>query len=306
MEEFVKSIRVGAVDFFGIIIPGVLLLSMSITGCFIPLLLIISGISGANIDWQAIYSENSSLILFVLVIFSYVLGYILRLSSPDELDRISAREVIKKERKIDPNFKEDGWPFNPEDEKDKYPYSNFREYLVKRGHVELTKKLVTWCPDDQLTGDKPTWEGEKGPDGKAILKTKRSKTDINKMKMKVRVQCPELSALIESKEGHIRLMAGTWTAFNLSMIFIGITFLFIGGVWIFHAWADALHPNYCPLFLLIDFSLLLMMALSNWRITKLFHYRRVSELFHIVQAAYDSEQWEKEHRTAKPLMRNPG
>ena len=40
--------------------------------------------------------------------------------------------------------------------------------------------------------------------------------------------------------------------------------------------------------------LLLIMLLSNIRIKKLFHYRRVSELFHIAQAAFLAEQvWQK-------------
>jgi len=234
MNDLIKSIRVGAVDFFGIIIPGILLITMCTLGFFMPLLLVITNISGislsAGIDWQGILSKNAPLILsaliFALIVFSYVLGYILRLSSPDELDKKSAKKVIDKEKRVISNFEDDCWPYNPDDKTEKYPYSRFRDYLKKRGHLELIEELVTWCPDKDFE-EGAVWDDVKRDDGIPVLKTKRSKSAINEMKMKVRIQCPELSALIDSKEGHIRLMAGTWTAFNLSLWLVGIAELII-------------------------------------------------------------------------------
>jgi hypothetical protein len=229
MNELIKSIRVGAVDFFGIIIPGILLIAMCALGFFMPLLLIIMDILGVAINWQEALSKNTTLIFSTLVIFSYVLGYILRLSSPDELDRESAKIVIKQEKKFNLNFDEDGWPYDLGNSTEKYPYSKFRDYLQKRGHLELTEELVTWCPDRDFT-EGAVWDDVVHTDKSPIPKTKRSKSAINEMKIKVRVQCPELSALIESKEGHIRLMAGTWTAFKFSITLVMITFLIVTAV----------------------------------------------------------------------------
>ncbi len=294
MNDLIKSIRVGAVDFFGIMMPGILLLTMCTIGFFIPLILIIMNLTGssiAGIDWQEILSRNVSLILTILVfavlVSSYVIGYILRLSSPDELDKKSAKKVIEKEKRASANFEEDCWPYNLDDKTEKYPYSRFRDYLKKRGHLELIDELVTWCPDDQLDKDGGIWKDETHSNGKSIPRTKRSKSAINEMKIKVRLQCPELSALIESKEGHIRLMAGTWTAFSLSLWLVGIAGFIITTLPIIY---PALH--WCWVFSFINLNLIGIMLYSNNRIVKFFHYRRVSELFHIVQAAHLAQQRE--------------
>ncbi|HEX2998099.1 MAG TPA: hypothetical protein VHP14_24960, partial [Anaerolineales bacterium] len=108
--------------------------------------------------------------------------------------------------------------------------------------------------------------------------------------MKVRLQCPELSALIESKEGHIRLMAGTWAAFNFSIIPVGLALAIVTAACFFHPWLKPHTVGYYPFFCFININLLLIMMLSNIRIKQLFHYRRVSELFHIVQSAYLAQQ----------------
>ncbi|HMB21266.1 MAG: hypothetical protein ACM33V_06150 [Chloroflexota bacterium] len=290
MDELVKSIRVGAVDFFGIIIPGILLIAMYIIGFFVPILFLIMDISNATIKWQELYAQNATLFAFILVIFSYVLGYILRLSSPDKLDKESAEIVIEEEKKLNQDFDDDGWPYNLKNKKEKYPYSRFREYLKKRGHLELLQELVTWCPDEELK-EGAVWDDITHPDGTPIPKTKRSKSAVNEMKMKIRLQCPELSALIESKEGHIRLMAGTWAAFNFSIIPVILALVIVAAACFFHPWLKPHTVGYYPFFCFININLLLIMILSNIRIKQLFHYRRVSELFHIVQSAYLAQQF---------------
>jgi hypothetical protein len=292
MDELIKSIRVGTVNFFGIIIPGVLVMTMFIVGCLLPILMLGIDLGDLAIDWQSIYDSFSFLIVSILLIFAYVFGYILRLSSPDELDRISAIQVIKKEKAINPQFElDDGWPFDPENELDKYPYFGFRNYLEKRGYKHLTKKLVSWGSDDEVGN---TWP-DKNSKEKKVKITKRSKATINKMKMDIRRYCPELSVLIESKEGHIRLMAGTWAAFRFAMVptlIAGIVMLITGVAISVFGPISRLHlsEHYYYFFAALCGVSLWIMWRSNRRITKLFHYRRVSELFHIVQSAYLAQQ----------------
>jgi len=302
MNEIAKSIRMGTVDFFGVLVPGILVITMVALGVFMPLLSLLMDISNINIKLEAIDLNAATLILASLIIFAYVLGYILRLSSPDALDRISAKKVIVKEIKAGTDMVADGWPYDPDNPKDKYPYFNFRNYLLKRGHEHLTKALVTWGSDADWSAGK-TWS-DKGSDKKPIVITKRSKSTVNKMKMDVRLHCPELNGMLESKEGHIRLMAGAWAAFRFSMPSVIITFMVLGIVAVAVQLLDLFpksqitNQNYF-IYFFINFNLLMIMYYSNKQIEKLFHYRRVSELFHIVQAAYFAQEAYKKNASSK-------
>ena len=298
MNDMLKSIRVGAVDFFGILIPGLLLIVICGTGFFLPMFLLVLDLTGAGeVHWLILEPVWTGTALFVLIVLSYVLGYVLRLSSPDQLDRISAEYVLTKEREHNKYFDVDAWPYDFQDPQDKYPYFNFRNYLVKRGHTHLTDELVTWGHDEKVM------KGESWPDkargGKSIKITKRSKSVINKMKIDVNIYCPALAGLLESKEGHIRLLAGVWEAFRFSKIFLRLSFplvLLAALFFQFPGWWSsynrALGINYF-IYVFIISSLGLLVHYSGNRIEKLFHYRRVNELFHIVQAAYIAQQFKK-------------
>jgi len=303
MNEMIKSIRVGSVDFFGILIPGLLVIVVCGFGFFIPIFLLILDLTGAtNVPWTVTDSTLIVFILFVLIVLSYVLGYILRLSSPDELDKISAKYVIEREKKISRYFNEDEWPYDFNDPLDKYPYFNFRNYLQRRGHTHLTKDLVTWGPDEKVMNGE-FWPAT-GMGGKPTKITKRSKSTVNKMKIDIRMYCPELTGLLESKEGHIRLMAGTWAAFRFSERPIQIALLVIGLAALWFQWPGWLShllvpkQNYFMCFFII-FTLWMIVYFSKRRIEKLFHYRRVSELFHIVQAAYIAQQLKQKDKQNK-------
>lgn len=402
MEELAKSIRVGTVNFFGVVVPGLLLLFVMYIGFVMPVISTLALITcdDPNIREQTITTvkeldatsavtktvetttiqqtlsdvvniaanqfgpekwatDYQILNVLILLVLSYVFGYILRLSSPDELDRISAIHVLKEEQKYHewktisefrkealssckskaeeeriPNeqklhkkltgsfwyifpkhrlepfqnkkkvffdnpglteakFEEevkkckddDKWPFDPYDYCDKYPYLKFKEYLIGRGHEQSLAKLVVWGPLK----------------GKASDPKRRSKTHVNQMKMDIREHCPELMGPLESKEAHIRLMAGTWAAFRFSLPFVAITAVAmlvvsllakslniqnnVGSVW---------------LFFFICSLCAIGMWISIWRIKKLFHYRRVNELFHIVEAADLARQKKECGNSEKP------
>jgi len=347
MNDISKSIRVGTVDFFGIMIPGIIVIAMCIIGFFVPIASIIMDLSHAQMASFAMDGNVVLLIGFLLVIFSYVLGYILRLSSPDILDRKSAIKVIRGEyakslqtdtpltirdrllsvkdtprafkkwvgsitlswRDIRKWIKKDGWPFDPSNPKDKYPYLHFRKYLEKRGHEQLARELATWEPEAEKTETvpPPVDASELRPPKPSISvnKKQRSKSTINMMKMSIRLYCPELSSLVESKEAHIRLMAGTWTAFKFSQwpIWIALIFLAVASFapqWVGSVLSTQLMEHNYLVYMFINLNLLLVIFFCNQRIEKLFHYRRVSELFHIVQAAHFAEQIKKRLSAEQP------
>lgn len=339
MDELSKTIRVGTVDFFGIMIPGMIVIAMCVIGFFVPLASIIVDISRAETTPIEVDTNGLLLALFLLVIFSYVFGYILRLSSPDQLDRKSAIKVIKgeylkKELKSIPLtlqdnvsalkgkwhvikkwyestfvswdgikewIKDDGWPFDPGDLTNKYPYNNFREYLKNRGHDDLAKDWATWEPcisNKESTDSENKFKQKTSKKATPETKCQRSKSNVNRMKMLIRIYCPELSALIESKEAHIRLMAGTWAAFKFSQWPIWIANIILSTIIFAPEWVEATLPvqltnhNYLA-YMFINVNLLLVIFFCNHRIERLFHYRRVSELFHIVQAAQFAKQIEQ-------------
>jgi hypothetical protein len=337
MNDISKSIKLGTVDFFGIMIPGIIVIGMCIVGFFVPIAAIVIDLSQAQVGSIIMDTNGALLIGFLLVIFSYVLGYILRLSSPDVLDRKSAIKVIRGEfakslqtdapltirdriaslkdapkafkkwagsltvswNDIRKWIKKDGWPFDPSNPKDKYPYLHFRKYLEKRGHTQLAEEFATWEPEarktDIATQSVTASEGKPLESSKQDGKKQRSKSTVNMMKMSIRLYCPELSSLVESKEAHIRLMAGTWTAFKFSQWPIWIALIFLAAAGFAPQWLESIlsirlmDHNYF-VYMFINLNLLMVIFFCNQRIEKLFHYRRVSELFHIVQAAYFAQQ----------------
>ena len=248
-------------------------------------------------------------VLAISLILAYVVGYIFRLSTPDDLDMISAKLVLKKmeeDRKKSAEFLDkvtgqagvvvkdctktgnsaavdDVWPYQGEKD-NKFPYLHFKQYLAHRMHGDLAKR-VRWGYDcDETTGVfKPTSEGK--PDV-------RSKTFVNLMKIETSLRCPQLSGIIESDEAHIRMLYGTWLACRICRGFIvaGFVIVVIGSV------MSRCTPNslvsrgdlFAAYLIWASFTgLLLIGTFSGKRqIEKLFHYRRVRELFDVV-ACYD-------------------
>ena len=224
---------------------------------------------------------------FTILVFSYVFGYILRLWSPDKLDFISAKKVLRDFEQPNSPY---SWPYTGI-KNDKYPYFNFRGYLKLRNHLDLVE-FVKWGPDDSKDTYSTVLKQNIVFDQDSIKDTiKRSKTIINSMKMEIRVKNPDLNQFIEMKESHIRLMSGIWTAFRLSMYTIGPIFLLLFALCIAPPWRNfTLIPHtstsdgFYPFFFVLNVVILLIMGFSIRRIEKLFHYRRVSEIFHIIKA----------------------
>ncbi len=269
MIEFLRALKLGAVNLFGVAIPGFMLLFFSVLGAIAPAIVLCMGLFHTTLPFEIL--ENYKLpTTVVVVIFSYVGGYILRLSTPDELDKKSAQVVLET---MDEDEKS-CWPYtgNPTD---KFPYEHFWLYLEQRGLNEV-RRQVTW--------GKPL-PGLSGPQF-----GKRSKTAIHQMKLDVLVNCRDLFAEIESYEAHIRLMSGTWFAIKATwlVVLVGAISTMAGIFWFSR---PALTPmpfdprSWLLVLLISNVALLGAMSWANRSIERLFHYRRVNELVWIVMAA---------------------
>jgi len=287
MANVLRFLRVGLVNVLGIAVPGLLLLVFFVVGIAIPAAVV--GIplcqeflhsDKALCVWSvsAAWSGNKSLLVALALVFAYISGYIIRLSTPDDLDKRSAKLVLEKmDREAGKEdyvaAKEDDWPTRLEDE-DKYPYFHFKEYLQSRG-LDPLAELVAWGPK------------------KVTDASKRSKTHVNMLKLKVLAASADLSAVIESNEAHVRLIFGTWVAITTCWRIVWAGFLvsilgLVATALLGHL--DKPLPGLPAASLLIVLSsVLVAMNWARGRIENMFHYQRVRELTHIVGCAYNAE-----------------
>lgn len=274
MNDALRSLRLGAVSLFGVAVPGFVLIFLAAIGLLVPCLAIALHVS--NVSWNAVAGvvhADRWLVVGAALILSYVVGYILRLTSPDDLDKMSTEHVLANLPKEELSV----WPCRGDDG-DKFPYFHFRSYLEARGHDDLLEH-VPWGPD----ADKKT--------------TKRSKTVVHKMKLDIFLASPQLSDVVDSNEAHIRLMAGTWLAIRTTTSFLiaGVVVALAGLVLVHSPFLRSLisvpgvsvgeAPPYAAL-LVINAFLLASGHWANKRIELLFHYRRINELVFITMAAH--------------------
>ena len=96
MIEVLRALRLGAINLFGIAVPGFLLIFFTLVGFLLPVMTIALHVSNTNWEFLiSLYEDNAFIVIATGVLFSYVAGYILRLSTPDDLDEISATKVVK-------------------------------------------------------------------------------------------------------------------------------------------------------------------------------------------------------------------
>jgi len=280
MAELLRALRLGAVNIFGVAIPGFLLLFISCIGFLLPMLFLVSSVQRYSLDidfkW---YDSNKWLIVSVIILISYIAGFILRLTSPHELDKVSVKHK-----------KSHIWNYEYEkEEKETFPYSRLKSYFNNYGHPDLAK-LVTWDPPK----DPPENEVEKEVLENELKKC--SSTVINRLKLDIALDCPGLSAFVDSQEAHIRLMSGTWLAIRATtpLVLIGtiICLYIITGGHFETDWVQTHSKNayYCWLQLVINAFLLMAMWWGRHRIQELFHWRRVNELLIIFHAKLRCEQ----------------
>ncbi len=302
MKEILRFFSLGVINLLGIIFPGLMFIILFIMTVCLPVIPLLNQLFPQGkvlLGWDTlnvIFKGNGVLLIIMGFMFSYVLGYIIRLTTVDKLDSISAKKIFKQmgkdykknhapricEKKdlrhaaiIEENWPFQGGPF------DKFPYLHLRSYLDKRGLTHLSK-LVTWSSD-------PSSEDGKG--------YQRSKKIINNYKIEVFYKSPQLSSIIEANEAHIRLTYGTWRVsklfFRTALATFSILFIILG----LNAWTTlvALPISFSQfsLILFLEFILAILLFDSKRRIEGDFHYQRIKELvelftcIHLARENYD-------------------
>jgi hypothetical protein len=280
MADCMRFLRLGVINVLGITVPGILLIVFLSVGFFFPLAIVVLPVCqvlfGSDnyvhlTQVMAFYTSNKMILWGLILVMAYVAGYIIRLSAIDDLDRISADIILQKmnqdaKERRGLNAIEDHWPYQGEPD-NKFPYFHFKKYLLFRGLKDYAN-LVAWGPCENI----------------------RSKTHINRMKIEVMTESPELSAVIESNEAHVRLMFGTWMAIKTTRNYVraGTILSFFGLIVTKIESNNQMFPISMPfgLSLLLCIIILMAMQWAKVSIEHLFHYQRVRELYHIVASLY--------------------
>ena len=303
MADSLRFLRLGLLNILGYIVPGILLISLFIFGVLFPITIVLNYLldilgntnTGNIIFNSATYLQESKFMTTVLfLVFSYIGGYIIRLSSPDQLDMISAKKVIMKMNDDKNNTNEiDIWPCKADDN-DLFPYFYYKIYLISRGLNELAR-WVNWGPEDTVgkrivvvknSDGIYSFSQTKDDQKESFIQLKRSKNHINKMKLEVYNHSQDLSAIIESNEAHIRLIFGSWSVFKICLIPLIISAVLTGASLVlfwFNYTISNMNVSLIGFCLLIIISLILISLWSKNRIENLFHYQRVRELTQIIQ-----------------------
>ncbi|HEV7892560.1 MAG TPA: hypothetical protein VGP08_18245 [Pyrinomonadaceae bacterium] len=319
MLELFRFFRLGIVNLVGVTLPGLLTIFFFGVGFIWPLLIFVFDLNQrfAGVEqaaaWEIIgslYSSNKGIITSLIIILSYIIGYIIRLSTPDELDRISAKNVLKKMgEELAPETKEalKKIPITSDN------YDATESFSLERAPEEIDEglsreaivaaKLDSWPYRGENTNKFPYYYFKQyltsrglaelaelvkwgHPSSESEANTfKRSKTMVNLMKLEVGLRSSELSSVIESNEAHVRLLFGTWQAITTSQRFV-MGGILISSLEFLASFVPARYPSpFYPLYILSILTGCIIFAGITWaknRIENLFHYQRVRELTHIV------------------------
>ena len=192
------------VEFLGILVPGVIFIFALIPAVIVPLITMLRVVdrSIANIPLlrEKLVIHFFSLgfgTLFILSIFSYVVGHLFFRQDPkipDEHSFKKVKETIKEEGPVRLGKKEKEYNKKNNllnDHNLEFPYRYLKEYLQDRGIAHLAE-IIPW------SGNKP----ESYP-----LRTKHF---INILKVRLEFLFPYQYLRIQRNEAHVRLMSSMW------------------------------------------------------------------------------------------------
>jgi hypothetical protein len=271
MIDFLRGLGVGIVNLLGVAVPGALLLGLAAFGLALPSLVLALNLTGVavpapqtwpkEIEWAALAGFAG---------LSYVAGYILRLNSPNDLDRSSVER--RHRRKMMPSRV--GFP---KGRNDHFPYLGLSEYVGKLKTSYALASLVVW--DEKNTESCDT-------------------THVNMWKKDIELFCPELAAGVRSEEAHVRLMSGVWLAIKTAWWLVLAGLLLASGVLtvsrlaVAARWPLSLVENvaFFAAYAVFALFLLAVMFWARVSIEKLFHPRRVGELLLVLHAKLHADR----------------
>lgn len=221
----------------------------------------------------------------LFVIAAYVVGTLFSRRGPSEPDQASFDFLSQRDYPAGhtARTREDWCERHLASQPDKecqFPYSHLRTYLEHRGHHHLAD-LVDWPVDDDATID----------DSPGVSKSKRSKTYINLLKIRLQFHFPAAYRRLLRNEANVRLSTSMWfvaRALNwcaiTAAIAVIITILATGVI----AGHDAVWPSllgYAPS-LLPAATLVFAAHYARRSIRQFIHYQRLREVFFVLEEAY--------------------
>lgn len=284
-SKFKIKTDLGLVDFLGALFPGLLfsitiVFTLGSTYFYIIhqlktiLLKANVGIEDLNVfeSLRGLFNGIgyvSFYLLILILVVSYVLGSFLFRKDPKYPDTASFKRVFKKMT----TEQKSKWveQYTEDDKKNQdfvieFPYRNLKAYLDARGLQHLSK-FVPWDINNSDT---------------------RSKTFINRLKIRIQFFYPDKTGNILKNEGHIRLMSSLWYLCKylktLSLLCLTTNLLtFFSGLY--------LYWNYTTIFYFIISAFIsafiLLFATYGKKIIETFiHYQRVREIFYVLETAY--------------------
>jgi len=263
------------VDFFGILVPGLMFIVFSLLSLGWPVLIFTERIyelifnSSMSFDILPIINSLSTISSIELTIFilmlSYVIGTMFFRQDPKSPDEKSYTKCVKHYQVNETT----SWVVR--EDKDgldiQYPYRYLFEYLEERNLLHLAQ-LVPW------KGTEPNTHG------------RRTKIFINMLKTRFEFYYPEKCGSIIKNEAQIRLMSSLWYGTNSLMIFgfIGIFILFL--MFICYLFKFFMLPSNVVFSFIVSSFVIINSYLIKTNIQKFFHYMRVREIVIVLENVY--------------------
>ncbi len=286
------------VDGLGGLIPGVLFLS-SIVVVLAPAAQAISSALGNTLDersftgsLQAVLAASSKApnmvwigIFGFTLMLSYFLGLLFYRLDPKTPDRKSFARLVKGGLSDQSMHDREIWlrqNYGCDNERDcEFPYPYLRNYLEHRGHDHLLF-LVPWSDNT----------------------SRRSKTHLNRLKIRLKYFCPDKCWPIVRNEAQVRLATSMWyVADVLTKTAVVGLLIVLGAVLIAHyrgIAAPSLAENPWLLlrwafpFLLSPAVVLVVTMFCKDRVEKFVHYQRLHEVFYVLELAFTAAKTHKE------------
>lgn len=269
------------VELLGILVPGVIFIFAFIPSVIIPLVTILQVAERptANIPLP---SENLVIhfispgfgTLFILSVFSYVVGHLFFRQDPkipDEHSFKKVRKTIKEEGPVRLGDKEKEYNAKnnlPNEYNLEFPYRYLKEYLQDRGMKHLAD-IVPWS----------------GTEPKSY--PLRTKHFINILKVRLEFLFPYQYLRIQRNEAHVRLMSSMWYAAK-SLIYASSIGVIIGMISIIVSLIimKSLWPVPYFISILLPTLVLVLSIVLKCHIESFLHYQRIREVVFILETAY--------------------
>ena len=109
-----------------------------------------------------------------------------------------------------------------------FPYNNLKKYLESRGFNHLLE-YIKWGPSDVTNSDGGFKDPNDQNNDKVSKEGQRSKTVINRAKIRIAFYLPENTINIIRNEAHIRLASSMWYAakYTLNLSYFAVLFVII-------------------------------------------------------------------------------